>query len=310
MRSAAHDVGLNIVPPVLSLENLLAYGKGRKKKDSQSNVRMRAVRAMLFATTICALAVSSLVLNEGKLSAEDRAWLWHWRWGHGDWNGPVTASQGLNPADVLTDVRLNVDCEVCDKAHFKRDPYPRNDPDLHADDPPFWRVYADGYGGQGSMGAVSYEGAIGGFVFYDRSSKTLRTKLYASTEQFPILLYQFLQDVEREHYTCKEIVVDTHSVNISAEAYEVAALFRTTITPISAGTPQENAYAESGVRVLAEISRAMMIGAPHLPGKCWALADIYATWVRDVKPQPSPWVPALWYDPPPPSYPTRGRGRH
>jgi hypothetical protein len=131
----------------------------------------------------------------------------------------------------------------------------------------------------------SYEGAIGGFVFYDRSTKTLRNKLYSSTKQFPILLFQYLVDVERQHFRCREIVVDTHSVNISKEAEDVAALFRVKITPISAGTPQENAYAESGVRVIAELSRAFMLGAPHLPKKCWALADNWAVWVRDIKPQ-------------------------
>ena len=106
---------------------------------------------------------------------------------------------------------------------------------------------------------------LGGGVFYCRSSKTLRNKLYASHEQFPVLLYQFLQDVESQHFRCREIVVDTFSVNISQEAEDVAALFRVKIIPISAGTPQENAFAESGVRVIGEMSRAFMAGAPHLP---------------------------------------------
>jgi hypothetical protein len=98
-------------------------------------------------------------------------------------------------------------------------------------------------------------------------------------------LYQFLTDVEKEHFRCHEIRVDTHSVNISDEAEDVAALFRVKITPISAGTPQENAYAESGVRVLANLSRGFLAGAPHLPQKCWGLSDNWACWVRDVKPQ-------------------------
>ena len=79
--------------------------------------------------------------------------------------------------------------------------------------------------------------------------------------------------------------VDTHSVNISQEAEDVAALFRVKITPISAGTPQELAFAESGVRVIAELSRGFMMGAPHLPKELWGLADLWAAWVRDVKPQ-------------------------
>ena len=257
-----------------------------KGNRTESEFVLMAIEAVLHASTICAMEVSALLLNEAKLSEKEKAWLWHWRWGHGDWNGPVRASEGMDSADALTNVKLNVDCSVCDKAHFKRGTYKRNDPRDHEKDPPCWTCYVDGCGGQESMGGESYEGAVGGFVFYCRSTKTLITnKLCASTEQFPMLLYQFLQDVERQHFRCREIVVDTHSVNISQEAEDVAALFRVKITSISAGTPQENAYAESGVRVLAELPRGFMMGAPHLPKKCWALADMWAAWVRDVKPQ-------------------------
>ena len=198
-----------------------------------------ALTALLCATCMYAVEVSSLVLNEAKLSEKEKAWLWHWRWGHGDWNGPVRASEDMDEADKLTTVKLNVDCAICDKARFKRGSFPRNDPTLHAADPPFWRCYVDGYGGQESLGGESYDGAIGGYVFYCRSSKTLRNKLYASHKQFPVLLYQFLQDVESQHFRCREIVVDTFSVNISQEAEDVAALFRVKIIPISAVTPQE-----------------------------------------------------------------------
>jgi hypothetical protein len=101
------------------------------------------------------------------------------------------------------------------------------------------------------------------------------------------ILFQFLQDVESQHFACREIVVDTHSVNISEEAEDVAALFHRKITPISAGTPQELAFAESAVRNLAKISKSMMNGAPHLPTWAWGLADGYATYVHDVLPQRS-----------------------
>ena len=81
--------------------------------------------------------------------------------------------------------------------------------------------------------------------------------------------------------------MDTHSVNISQEAKDVAALFQCKITPISAGTPQELAYAESGVRNLAKISKAMMNGAKHLPSWAWGLADGYAAYVHNFLPQRS-----------------------
>jgi hypothetical protein len=80
-------------------------------------------------------------------------------------------------------------------------------------------------------------------------------------------------------------MVDTFVVNLSAAAEEVAAMFKTRIIPISAGTPQELAYAERAVRTIAEKSRAMLLGAPHLPKSMWGLSDIHAGTVHDVLPQ-------------------------
>jgi hypothetical protein len=194
----------------------------------------------------------------------------------------------------LTTTKLNEDCSCYDKAKFKVQTFKRNDPMIHQKNPPCWGVYVDGCGGgkkgttQGSsMGRPSYEGAVGGFVFVDPSSGTLRQKLHATTEQFPAILHQFLADVESEHFTCEELYVDTHSVNLSKEAEDVAAMFQTKIVPTSAGTPQELAHAESGVRALAKLSRSMMLNAPHLPLWCWGLADKNATCVHDVLPQKS-----------------------
>ena len=178
-------------------------------------------------------------------------------------------------------------CDCCVKSKFKVGSFKRNDPMIRIATEPYWRIYCDGYGGQSSMGVESYEGAVGGFAFKCSSSGTLRCKLYASTRQFPAILFQFLQDVEREHFKCREVIVDTHSVNLSSEAEDVAALFLTKIIPISAGTPQELAYAESGVKIIAKISRGMLLGAPHLPRYCWGLADLYACFVHDLLPQKS-----------------------
>ena len=189
-------------------------------------------------------------------------------------------------------VELNEDCFVCDQSKLKVKPFPKNDPSLHSSNPPFWRTYCDGYGGGrkgalegSSLGGESYEGAVGGFIFACSSTGTLRRKLYATTTQFPAILYQFLQDVERQHFMCKELYVDTYSVNLSKEAEDVAAMFRCRICPISAGTPQELAFAESGVRNVGKISRSMLLGAKHLPSWAWGLADGYATYVHDVLPQ-------------------------
>ena len=74
--------------------------------------------------------------------------------------------------------------------------------------------------------------------------------------------------------------MDTHSVNLSRASEEVACMFRVKIIPISAGTPQEMAYAESAVRTIGQMSRTMMCGAPHLPQFCWGRADLYATYIH------------------------------
>jgi hypothetical protein len=86
-------------------------------------------------------------------------------------------------------------------------------------------------------------------------------KLYATSEQFPAILYQILQEVEAEGYACRELYVDTFKVNFSAAAEEVAAMFKVRIVTISSGTPQEMAYVESAVRTIAEMSRSLMAGA-------------------------------------------------
>jgi hypothetical protein len=91
--------------------------------------------------------------------------------------------------------------------------------------------------------------------------------------------------VESEGFVTREIYVDTHSVNLSKAAEEVAAMFRVRIIPVSAGTPQEMAYAESAVRVIGQMGRTLMCGAPHLPGFCWGLADLYAAYIYDFIPR-------------------------
>ena len=142
-------------------------------------------------------------------------------------------------------------------------------------------------GGQRSLGEESYQGAKGGFVFVCPSTGTIKVKLYATSEQFPAILYQVLQEVEAEGYACREIYVDTFKVNFSKAAEEVAAMFRVRLVPVSAGTPQEMAYAESAVRVIGEMSRSLMAGAPHLDESCWGLADVQAAYIHNFMPQQS-----------------------
>jgi hypothetical protein len=98
---------------------------------------------------------------------------------------------------------------------------------------PYYRLYVDGYGGQRSMGEESYQGdAKGGFVFTCPPSSTIKVKLYVSSEQFPAIFYQVLQEIGAEGYACREIYVDTFKVNFSAAAEEVAAMFKVRLAPV------------------------------------------------------------------------------
>jgi len=108
---------------------------------------------------------------------------------------------------------------------------------------------------------------------------------YPTKVELPSIMFQVLQEIESEGYVTREIYVDTHSVNLSKAAEEIAAMFRVRIIPVSAGTPQEMAYAESAVRVIGQMGRTLMCGAPHLPGFCWGLADLYATYIHDLLPK-------------------------
>ena len=118
------------------------------------------------------------------------------------------------------------------------------------------------------MGDESYQGAKGGFVFVCPVSGTMKVKLYASTKQFPAILYQVLQEIESEGYAAREMYVDTFIVNISKEAEDVAAMFKMRIVPISAGTPQELAYAERAVLTLAQEKKMLNNKSSVTPIAC------------------------------------------
>jgi hypothetical protein len=163
---------------------------------------------------------------------------------------------------------LNEDCYCCNQAKFKRAPFPKNEGSYVAIAEPFWRIYCDGYGCQRSLGSRSYGGAKGGIVFVCPISGSILVKLYASMKEFPAILYQIFQQIESQGFVCREVLMDTYVVNLSEAAEEVAAMFKARIIPISAGTPQELAYAERAVRSIGEKSRAMLLGAPHLPNLC------------------------------------------
>jgi hypothetical protein len=219
----------------------------------------------------CFSTSTTLILNEAYLSDVERERLLHWRIAH--------RSLGRGS--------LNENCPVCAEGKKKTGTFKRNYEFMgstRGEAEHYWRLYCDGYGGQHSMGDLSYQGGIGGFVFAcPRGS--VKIKLYGTTEQFPSILFQILQEIESEGYVTRELYVDTHSVNLSKAAEEVAAMYRVRIIPVSAGTPQEMAYAESAVRVIGQMGRTLMCGAPHLPLFCWGLADLYAVYIHNLMPQ-------------------------
>ena len=113
-------------PPVVSVENLEHRAAGSEPTPRGKSMVACAIKAVLYATVICALAVSTMVINESKLTADQRAWLWHWRLGHPDWNAPIEASKVTDKHDALVIIKPNVDCFVCDKAKFKTGTFKRN----------------------------------------------------------------------------------------------------------------------------------------------------------------------------------------
>ncbi len=134
---------------------------------------------------------NSFIMNEANLSPEERARLAHWRQAHRQ------CGDGI--------VREN--CPICEEGKRKTKGFKRNEEyrDTVAQSfPPYHRLYADGYGGQRSLGEKSYQGTKGGFVFVCPSTGTIKVKLYATSEQFRVILYQVLQEVEAEGYACRE----------------------------------------------------------------------------------------------------------
>jgi hypothetical protein len=59
-------------------------------------------------------------MNEGKLRKDNYERLLHWRLGH-------TNSKVLQAMELIEKTNLNEDCFCCNKAKFKRAPFPKNE---------------------------------------------------------------------------------------------------------------------------------------------------------------------------------------
>jgi hypothetical protein len=112
--------------------------------------------------------VSTLLINEGRLTKIELSRLDHWRMAHRTSSGD----------------RFTERCQCCEMAKHKSQ-YKKNanyNGTSLSTGKPYWRLYVDGYGGQNSMGDPSYQGAIGGYVFVCPVSGQIKVKLYGSTE--------------------------------------------------------------------------------------------------------------------------------
>ena len=297
LRTMVDEVRNGVRSPLVDLSPFLKGGSSNGGKEGGNYERQFSTMSkksllakFLFFTTVCmAMSATTMIFNEAKVEPEERSRVWVRRLAYTNsqlfWRMHSMPEYGDFP-DLPA---LNEDNVVGDLAKAVRNPYPKNDPAVTMACPPFWRIYLDGYGGgkggKDSMGKESYEGAVGGYLFCCVSTGTIDCRLYASHEQFPVALHQFLCRVEAEHYKCAVIYVDTFSVNLSADAEEVCALFGCVICPVSAGTPQEMAFAESAVKNVRRMSTAMLEGAPHLGKDCWALCDKYACYLNDFLPK-------------------------
>ncbi len=111
------------------------------------NVRVSSLNAMNNEEIVG----SVLIINEAKLSKTKCARLDHWKFSHRSSTGK----------------RYEERCHTCEQSKHKsvyklNDVYHGTSTATHE---PYWRLYGDAYGGQKSMGSLSYQGGIGGFFF-------------------------------------------------------------------------------------------------------------------------------------------------
>jgi hypothetical protein len=234
------------------------------------------------------------VLQESRLSAVERARLYHWVLGHRDPEVPVRMTKsGLADGIEVTHC-LNEDCVVCVKAKFRQLSFPRNPLESRIRLPPYHTIFVDGFGGQSSFRVKSfsgtelvpsYHGAVGGYVFVDGESDDIDVKLYSKKSQFPNLLRAYLVSVLAQMYVVRVLVIDNASELYGTEVEELAEEFDFVIRPAAPYTPQGNSLAENGVGIVCSLIRSLMIGAPHLPANRWGLAAKYAALINFVLPK-------------------------
>merc|ERR1711865_192084 len=210
---------------------------------------------------------------------------WHWRLGHCDRRLPNLATRQKKMGGVFVKCDLNEDCAVCDKSKYRRLPFYKPDIKDYTRLEAWVKAHVDEFGGLKSFKCKSINGAVGGFVFCDDGSGGVIPKLYAKKSQFEFQLRVFFVELALNDRHCSLMIVDGSSSLINDRTQALAASFDCRMEVSSPGTPYENRYAERAVRKVLEISRAMMIGAPHLPQSMWGTAVLNTRWIIQVLPQ-------------------------
>ena len=185
----------NVIPRSLP-HMLVANNPTPRRPGGSSAVSATCMFAALMATLIQPAESSKVLpvisMKTSKLSAEERSRLWMYKLAFPAAEVPVEMTRNGYATGIDCTHVLNEDMPIKDKGKFKSKSFPRNDLDTRTNFPPFAKIYAGGYGGQGSMGPVSYDGAVGGFVFCDVGTGAIGKKLYSNEGQFAQLFERSL----------------------------------------------------------------------------------------------------------------------
>ena len=301
---AYHHVGRTVPPPNLaqqmptsadtkrkvdeddSAKDFSQGGVGATRSAAAKRVRIaqptpamyKAGKVLLLTNTKKKFVV--LAFNEAKLTVEQRSRLWHYRLIHKSPTVPVNMYKKDLADGIECTHTLNEPCAICDGSKFRTKPFPRNDLAIKQKLEVWEKAIFDGYGGQGSMGCESYDGAVGGYIFVDARSNAWKKYLYSSEGQLPAILKRFITWLELNHRKLRILVCDPKSVNISEAIEEICDEHDILLRPCSTNTPEEIGGAEKAVGDLRRDSRAALQAAPHLPNSMWGCADEYAAYVH------------------------------
>ena len=162
---------------------------------------------LLFAMTTGVFWTTAMVFNEAKLSTMERSRLYSRGLGYCDTSLFPKMRKMPEYSKMPKSCALNEDSTVMDEAKFRPKSYHCKDPKHMQSLPCWYRAYMNGYGGGESLGEEFYEGTVGGHFIVCPSTGEKHHKLYATLEQFPVALLQFLVHVESGGHRCGEIYV-------------------------------------------------------------------------------------------------------